>query len=359
MTNKNIDSNARVILFLGAGASASLNIPTSKSFLKFMKSEHKWNTELLSNICADYLQSMGKGKYTSEEIDAEDLRDWLVSMERTAESLAKAKSDSVPPLSRYPGDPQQAFIWVNNVRKEFEKIIRETYKGVSEKEAYKHYNTLLQRLFKFGLSVLPIFTTNYDLVLENYAEYPHDSLDFIDGFFRSPSGAGDLRLDTSRFKVSTSTKNTILFFKLHGSTNWFKHKERNEVIRLPFGTPPDPEHDYLLIYPTKGKEETLKDYPFNEYYTYLKGYLENESVRLCIVIGYSFGDTAINEHFKTAIKRGMRLLIIDPNPDAANLRSKISLQSNQHTICSSPFDSQYWIPHITRALEQELKRLSA
>ena len=103
----NIDPNAKVILFLGAGASAALEIPTSKYFPKFMGTEYKWNTELLSTICADYLQSMGKGEYTSEEIDAEDLRDWLVSMERTAESLARAKSDSVPPLSKYPGDPNK------------------------------------------------------------------------------------------------------------------------------------------------------------------------------------------------------------------------------------------------------------
>ncbi|MFC1916951.1 SIR2 family protein, partial [Chloroflexota bacterium] len=232
------------------------------------------------------------------------------------------------------------------------------YKEVPEEEAYQHYHTLIQRLFNHGLSVLPIFTTNYDQVLESYAEHSRSSINFVDGFSRGHSGAGTLRLDTNLFETSGSASNTMLFFKLHGSTTWFKHKVEKEVIFLPFGSTPSSEYDNLLIYPSKAKTDILEDYPFNEHYKYLKRYLESESVRLCIVIGYSFGDPAINEHFRTAIERGMRLLIIDPNPDAANLRSKISLQSDQHIICSSPFDSRYWQPHITRALEQELKRLS-
>ncbi len=353
-----MDPEAKVMIFLGAGASAALDIPTSKGFPEYIQKEHSWDAKIWYTACADYLQSAGRGEYTSEEIDAEDWRDWLVIMENVTAPLAKLKSDSRPPLSKFRGDPAQSFIYIKETRQQFDNIIRETYKGVPEEEAYQHYHTLIESLWNYGLNILPIFTTNYDLVLENYAEYPHKSLNFIDGFFRSPSGAGDLKLDISRFKVSTSTKNTILFFKLHGSTNWFKHKKRNEVIRLPFGTPPDPEHDYLLIYPTKGKEETLKDYPFNEYYTYLKEYLESGSIRLCIVIGYSFGDPDINNYFETAIERGMRLLIIDPNPDTNILKSNIGLQSDQCTLCSNPFAEQHWA-HISLALDKELVTLSS
>ena len=353
-----IYSKAKVMVFLGAGASAALGMPTSKAFPKYIQEKHGWNTKNLCSICADYLQSMGKREYTSEEIDAEDLRDWLVIMENTTESLARAKSDSVPPLSKFPGDPQQAFTWVNHARKEFEKIIRETYKGVSEKEAYRHYHTLLRRLFNFGLSVLPIFTTNYDLVLESYAGHHSHPIKLVDGSSPGHSSAEPPKLDTTLFDTSRNTLNTVLFFKLHGSTTWFKHEEKNEVILLPFGTNPLPKYDNLLIYPTKGKGEILKDYPFNEYYEYFKKYSESKSVRLCIVIGYSFGDPTINEHFKTAIKRGMRLLIIDPNPNATSL-SSIELQSDQYMRCPTPFSAQYWDSHIKQALDKELEILSS
>jgi len=355
----NTDPNAKVILFLGAGASAALGIPTSKNFPKFIESEHRWNTKLIRTICADYLQSMGKGKYTSEEIDAEDLRDWLMIMENVTESLARLKSGSVPPLSKFRGEPSGSFTYVKEIRQQFDQIIRETYKEVSTSIAYQHYDILFRRLWNSGLDTLPIFTTNYDLVLESYAKHSRTSIKLVDGSTPGRSGGEPVMLDTDLFKTSRSTSNTVLFFKLHGSTTWFRHKEKKrEVIFLPFGIKPLPDYDYLLIYPTKGKAEILKDYPFNEYYTYLKGYLENESVRLCIVIGYSFGDPAINDLFKTAIKREMRLLIIDPNPNASSLSDKIKLQSGQYTMCKSQFSNKYWNSHMNIALDKELNILS-
>ncbi len=353
-----MDSEAKVMIFLGAGASAALNIPTSKKFPRFIETQHKWSINILLAICADYLRSTGKGEYSAGQIDAEDLRDWLVNMERTTESLSRIKG-SVPPLSKFSGDPSQAHTYVKEIRQKLDEIIRQTYKGVPEQAAHRHYHILLQKLWNYGLSILPIFTTNYDQVLESYAEHPQSSINFVDGFSRSHSGAGTLRLDTNLFETSGSVSNTVLFFKLHGSTTWFKHKVEKEVIFLPFGSTPSSEYDNLLIYPSKGKTDILEEYPFNEYYKYLKRYLESEPVRLCIVIGYSFGDPAINEHFQTAIERGMRLLIIDPNQDTASLSSMIGLRNNQYSACASPFGSRYWNSHIKAALDKELQLLSS
>ncbi len=354
-----MDSKAKVMLFLGAGASAALDIPTSKEFPKFIEVRHHWDTKKLRAVCADHLRSIGRGDYRPEQIDSEDLRDWLVSMERTTESLSRIKG-SVPPLSKFSGDPSGSFTYVKGIRQKFDEIIRQTYKEVPQKLAYQHYHILLQRLWNCSLSILPIFTTNYDLVLESYAEYHRSDINFVDGRSPSRSSAGLVKLDTTLFDTSLNTLNTVLFFKLHGSTTWFKHEEKNEVILLPFGTNPPPKYDNLLIYPTKGKEKTLEDYPFNEYYKHLQGYLENESVKLCIVIGYSFGDLAINEHFRTAIERGMRLLIIDPNPDAADLiSSEIGLASNQYHVCPTGFTINRWDTHIKSALDNELKILSS
>ena len=355
-----MDSKAKVMIFLGAGASAALDIPTSKKFPRFIAEKHKCNINSLLASCVDYLRSTGKGEYNAGQLDAEDLRDWLVSMERTTESLSRIKSGSVPPLSKFRGDPSGSYTYVKEIRLQFDQIIRETYKEVPQKEAYQHYNILFQRLWNCGLSILPIFTTNYDQVLESYAEHPRSSINFVDGFSRGRSGAGTLRLNTNLFETSVSASNTALFFKLHGSTTWFKHKVQKEVIFLPFGSTPSPEYDNLLIYPTKDKAKILEDYPFNEYYKYLKGYLESESLRLCIVIGYSFGDPAINEFFETAIARGMRLLIIDPSPNAASLlSSEIGLASNQYSRCPTAFSGQYWDTHIKAALDKELQLLSS
>ncbi len=223
-----MDSEVKVMIFLGAGASAALDIPTSKKFPRFIGTQHKWSIDTLLAICTDYLRSAGKGKYSAGQIDAEDLRDWLVSMERTTESLSKIKSDSIPPLSKFSGDPSGSYTYIKQIRQKFDDIIRQTYKGVPQKMAYQHYNILFQTLWDCGLSILPIFTTNYDQVLESYAEHPRSNINFVDGFSRGHSGAGTLKLDTNLFETSVSASNTVLFFKLHGSTTWFMHEANSD-----------------------------------------------------------------------------------------------------------------------------------
>ena len=71
-------SKAKVMIFLGAGASAALDMPTSKKFPRFIETQHKWSINSLLAICIDYLRSTGKGEYSAGQIDAEDLRGWLV-----------------------------------------------------------------------------------------------------------------------------------------------------------------------------------------------------------------------------------------------------------------------------------------
>ena len=92
-----IYSKAKVMVFLGAGASAALDMPTSQKFPEFMQEKHNWDLTNLSKMYAGYLKSTGKGEYSPEQIDAEDLRDCLLVMENTSELLKGLKASSIPP----------------------------------------------------------------------------------------------------------------------------------------------------------------------------------------------------------------------------------------------------------------------
>lgn len=74
----------------------------------------------------------------------------------------------------------------------------------------------------------------------------------------------------------------------------------------------------MIICPTREKFQQTNDPPFSLLYGTLKQNLTSRILRLCIVIGYSFRDEIINQIFRTAIKRGLKLLVIDNNAKAAN-----------------------------------------
>ena len=48
-----VDNKAKVMVFLGAGASAALDLPTSKAFPKHIQEKHGWSTKDLCSICAN------------------------------------------------------------------------------------------------------------------------------------------------------------------------------------------------------------------------------------------------------------------------------------------------------------------
>lgn len=134
-----------------------------------------------------------------------------------------------------------------------------------------------------------IFTTNYDLLIEQALE--EQSVPFFDGF----SGARYPFFDIHSVEDDVLPPYWARLWKLHGSVNW-KALE-NGVCRVTKGVLGSPE----LIYPSKLKYDQSRKMPFLAMSDRLTNFLLKPQAVL-FVCGYSFGDEHINDTIINALK---------------------------------------------------------
>ena len=160
-------------------------------------------------------------------------------------------------------------------------------------------------------SPIEIFTTNYDLIIEQALE--NKKLPFFDGFVGSINPflipecieAENVKNDQNSYIPYS----WIRLWKLHGSINWFLTKEKEgkkRIIRCTNRTLT--EGDELMIYPSKQKYDESRRLPFLVFQDRLRRFLSSGET-LLIIAGYSFGDEHLNEVLSQALRANKRLAI--------------------------------------------------
>lgn len=134
-----------------------------------------------------------------------------------------------------------------------------------------------------------VFTTNYDLLLEQALE--EQSVPFFDGF----SGSRYPFFDIHSVEEDELPRYWARLWKLHGSVNWKTVK--GEVCRVSKDVAGSPE----LIYPSKLKYDQSRKMPFLAMSDRLTNFLLQPQAVL-FVCGYSFGDEHINDTIINALK---------------------------------------------------------
>lgn len=134
-----------------------------------------------------------------------------------------------------------------------------------------------------------IFTTNYDLLLEQALE--EQSVPFFDGF----SGSRCPFFDIHSVEGNEMPAYWARLWKLHGSVNW--KSTSGGVCRVAKDTPGSPE----LIYPSKLKYDQSRKMPFLAMSDRLINFLLKPHAVL-FICGYSFGDEHINNTIINALK---------------------------------------------------------
>ncbi len=133
----------------------------------------------------------------------------------------------------------------------------------------------LQRKF-----AIEIFTTNYDLLIEE--SFEQLGVPYFDGF----AGSRTPYIDIQTIEENDLPSRWARLWKLHGSINWYDDSER--IVRGEGGG------QNLVIYPSHLKSLQIRRLPYLTLMDRLKAYLTQPSAVL-IVCGYSFGDEHINE----------------------------------------------------------------
>lgn len=124
-----------------------------------------------------------------------------------------------------------------------------------------------------------VFTTNYDLLLEEAMERVRTP--YFDGF----SGSRNAFFDPSSISSNDLPAKWIRLWKLHGSINWSKNS-KGEVIRG------NGEAEGTMVYPSHIKYDQTQSAPFSALFDRLKSFLL-EPDTLLITTGFSFADAHI------------------------------------------------------------------
>ena len=124
-----------------------------------------------------------------------------------------------------------------------------------------------------------IFTTNYDLLLEEAMERARTP--YFDGF----SGSKAAFFDPSSISSNDMPPRWIRLWKLHGSINWSKNSQ-DEVVRG------DGSDEGTMVYPSHIKYDQTQSAPFSSLFERLKNFLL-EPDSLLLTTGFSFADAHI------------------------------------------------------------------
>jgi len=138
-----------------------------------------------------------------------------------------------------------------------------------------------------------LFTTNYDLLLEQALE--DLEVPYFDGFVGSRRSFFDLRaVEDSLIPVHWSR-----LWKIHGSINW--HQETKADERIVYRSSSPEQGVSHLIYPSHLKYEESRKMPYLALIDQLNRFIRRKSSFL-VLNGYSFNDGHLNDTIINALK---------------------------------------------------------
>ena len=165
---------------------------------------------------------------------------------------------------------------------------------------------------------MPIFTTNYDNVIELLAQIPEaDIKEVITGFKGEEKAIPPNPAWQPEVFDQEPNRDNLFLFKLHGSISW--RRDHHGVLREAGEGHFELANlwkENVLIPP--GTAEFQYGEPWQSLRTYLDIYLQKAS--FCVAIGYRFDDITIRDYFTRSLERGIGLVLL--NPEAENVKAE-------------------------------------
>lgn len=317
-----------LLLFLGAGASNAVGIPTMTKMVETLESQigQKDERELFVRI-RDAIRSQDK------PLDIEALLSVVdaISKGRSARDLGHVVSYLVKevhggnpdvPVAARPGEGKVAARLMTTLRMRIRELCSPSGVRSGDPAVFGPFWDLLEKLAKVqgfakaemrGASTVvscPIYTTNYDLAVESFFEGHHHLHDP----FRDDDNTGVGILPTSGgFRGGTLPQ----FLKLHGSLNWH-WLDDGRIVKLRSPRTHVEGHkvgEEVMLYPVQQKD--IAAYPWFELYASFRDELRGADT--WIFVGYQFQDEAIRGMVKEVLAdrvhngKSVRMLIISPH----------------------------------------------
>ena len=284
-----------ILVFVGAGGSAAVDpkqYPTTVGFFERLPGEIKGDP--LFGVVQRFLKSQ---KREGQPIDVEEV---LWSLDKVQEYFSLSRNtntiegwvmanDLLGPLDGHMVS-QRILSSMENITETYltplqnriNLLVHEFYAAVPDRNKLRHLYKVLREL-KSRDSIIEIFTTNYDRVLE--AAIRESGINIETG--REYDGL-DTRLNTTCWdKPGEPLDGHGRLTKLHGSVDW--RIENEAIICGPART--RDLGDHLILYPGfKGKPDKE---PFIKFHEHLREVVSVANA--AVFIGFAFRDDYINE----------------------------------------------------------------
>lgn len=298
---------SKIGLFLGAGASNPLNKPTTEEFMNKLVNYSAKSKE--DKILQSFLHIY---EFRDIEHVLQSIKD-LRTLYRSKGGiyLKEMNSKSALSFSLHGLSFNECESMLKNIEEYVEDKIFEEYhwKDKDNDPLNELHYELIDYLTR--ISEVRIFTTNYDLAIEELCDSHSESFKLVDGFVRKPSDR-DYSTWEGKFDIPTDNPNrhNIYLYKLHGSLNWKEHVKHGIVKTNEESKPKDSKFiKNMLIYPTLHPKSEELQKPFS---TIIDEFAKQmETLDVCIVIGFSFRD-GFNNVFEKFVENGKALFVISP-----------------------------------------------
>ncbi|WP_277973048.1 SIR2 family protein [Pantoea agglomerans] len=174
-----------------------------------------------------------------------------------------------------------------------------------------------------------IFTTNYDLLMEQSLE--EMEIPYFDGFV----GANNPFFDLRALEDNLIPKHWSRLWKIHGSINWCQKKIGNQ--KRVYRTHPKNKESSHLIYPSHLKYEESRKMPYLALLDQLNRFIRKKSSFL-VLSGYSFNDGHLNDVIVSALKSNPTAMVLGlmygdyTNNGEEKYPEAYRLAKNQHNL---------------------------
>lgn len=283
-----------IIVLTGAGSSYEIG----KTNIKGMTMKKLWK-EIVKELEENTIKELAeKINYSIDDINEVNLEDFL------------SKANLF--LMLYGNEDDK----IKNLVDDIKNIIVKNCRIVMPEDA--PHKEFLKRVTarKLKNSRLKLFTTNYDMLFEQAAN--ECGFIIIDGFtFTFPRVFNGNNYDydivirkNSRILAQENYASKVFhLYKLHGSLDWKKDIETEQVMKCDYTTNDQP----VMIFPSSIKYETSYEQPFFEMMSRFQSELRMDNA-LLIIIGYSFGDKHINSMIFEALElnHSLQMVVVDP-----------------------------------------------
>ena len=288
----------KIILFLGAGASASFGYPTTKQFIDSLKTELAKTSEYQAQLLDYFLNLKGFA-------DIEHVLELLDSLQSINKHPVTDLFRTYTSIINLRGQKINFNDFLNRAKSLRDKIQVDVFRQYefnpdSRSKINEVYVSLFESLMKLNSGDLPVFTTNYDRVIENFCI--NNDIDFTDGF-RRIGNSDEAIWDATQYSEmeKRNDKKSIHLFKLHGSLNWRERKD-GKIVRVSPEEMTKGSKRYkrnLVIYPAEKLKPEIE--PFKALHEmFLERFTQSNIV---IFIGFAFRDAYLNTLFRQAPKK--------------------------------------------------------